>query len=617
MVKFIRWQGLVAFIVLIAATTILLYFFAEDLVKSGIESSAESTFGAEVNVASVELAYSPLSLSVNGLQVTDKDMPTHNLFSFDRATAAVDVWQYFFGKIIIDELEVSGLAFTSERKKAGQVFLEDEEVEENSEESLSSQAKAMLPEMDMQLPDVKTLLNDSNLLTVKASEALKVSYKAERQKIKALKAQLPDKSKVKYYQNKVKMLGKSKVNTLDDIEKINAEYQALKAEFKADKALIRKAKEQLKASKSLLAKQAKELKGAPSKDWQVIEKKYQLETLDSEDFAHILFGEQARGYFQKAQAFYEIAATVMDNLGSEEEAEAVKSHATGRFIAFNEEAPLPPVLIKKAFFSMDLEQGEFLIKASELTHQHWIRGQDSLVNISSSSNGVLNLDTRFKLSATGKFIADGNWLIENRQINNASLTETKALSLALDKGKLTGEGTFTLVDGNILANNDFALHQASYQGNATTTITQLLVDTVKSLNNLTIDIEVDGKISKPSFSISSSLTGALTDAFKKQVSNKIDEFKVKVNKGLNAKLAESLKLGDSETAELLDLEALLTDTDKALTDLQNSDVVKQQKEKLKAKLKKKAEEKVKEKVKEKAKDKLNDKLKGKLGDLFG
>ena len=74
-----------------------------------------------------------------------------------------------------------------------------------------------------------------------------------------------------------------------------------------------------------------------------------------------------------------------------------------------------------------------------------------------------------------------------------------------------------------------------------------------------------------------------------------------MNKGLNEKLANALKLGDSQAAELLDLEALLTDTDKALADLKNSDVVKQQQKKLE----------------DKAKDKLKDKLKNKLGDLFG
>ena len=125
MARFIRWQGMVVFVLLSALVAGLLYLFAESLVKRAIVSSAESAFGAEVNVAEVQLGYSPLQLSVLGLQVTDKDSPTQNLFSFERATAAVDVWQYLFGKIIIDELEVTQLVFSGVRSQAGNVYVDE------------------------------------------------------------------------------------------------------------------------------------------------------------------------------------------------------------------------------------------------------------------------------------------------------------------------------------------------------------------------------------------------------------------------------------------------------------------------------------------------------------
>lgn len=293
MARFIRWQGLVAFVLLSALVAGLLYLFAESLVKSAIVSSAESAFGAEVNVADVKLGYSPLQLSVLGMQVTDKESPSKNLFSFERATAGVDVWQYLFGKIIIDKLEVSQLAFSNVRSQAGKVYLNDES--SDKEESLSDQAKGMLPEVDMQLPDIKALLDDSNLLTVKASNQLKDSYKIEQEKLKALKTQLPSKAKLKSYQDKVEALGKMKVSSLADIEKIKTEFDKIKTEFKADQALIKKAKQQVLDSKKILAKQINEVKTAPNKDWKQIEKTYQLDSVNTEDFAHILFGEKARG----------------------------------------------------------------------------------------------------------------------------------------------------------------------------------------------------------------------------------------------------------------------------------------------------------------------------------
>jgi uncharacterized protein (TIGR03545 family) len=600
MARFIRWQGMVAFIILSALVAGLLYFFAESLVKTVIVSSAESAFGAEVNVDEVKLAYSPLRVSVLGLQITDKATPTQNLFSLERATAAVDVWQYLFGKIIIEKLEVSQLAFSSIRSQPGKVYVDDK-VNGTADESLSDQAKAMLPEVDMQLPDVKTLLNDSNLLTVKATTQLQKSYKVEQAKLKALKTQLPNKAKLKYYQDKVKALGQTKVSSLADIEKIKTEFDKIKVEFKSDQALVKKAKQQVLASKSMLAQQVNELKVAPSKDWQHIEKTYQLESLDTEDFAHILFGEQAREYLQKAQWAYKKILPLMANTKDDVTVGDLKSHAQGRFIYFKEESPLPSVLIKKALFSIQLEQGQVTVTGSELTHQHWIRGKDSLININSIDNGELKLSSNFNVTPSGDFNADGEWLINDKALSGTELTQSKALVLSMSSAQLDGKGSFKVINSEIVATNHLLLNQASYQGEAKSKITKLLLETIKSLDSLTVDIGVNGKFNEPNFTIASSINDALTGAFKDQIASKLGDFKQKVNKGLNEKLASALKLGNSQAAELLDIEALLTNTDKALADLKNSDIVKQQQKKLE----------------DKAKNKLKDKLKDKLGDLFG
>jgi len=599
MARFIRWQGLVSFIVLSALVAVFLYLFAENLAKKALVSSAESTFGAEVNIAEVQITYSPLQVGILGLQVTDKDTPSQNLFSFERAIAGIDMWQYLFGKIIIEELEVSQLAFSSVRSHTGKIY-QHEKGEQAQEDSLSAQAKAMLPEVDMQLPDVKTLLNDSSLLTVKASQQLQVSYKAEQAKLKALKAELPDKEKLKSYQDKVKALGRMKVNSVADIERIKTEFEKIKAEFRADQVLVIKAKKQVIQSKQLLAQQVSDINNAPGKDWQQIEKTYQLESIDTEDFAHILFGEQARAYVQKAQWAYEKIKPFIDNDKDKNTTADKNTHEKGRFIYFKEDQPLPSVLIKNALFSIQVEQSAVTVKAGELTHQHWIRGKDSSISISSITNGEMTLDSNFTLSQSGDFNASGDWLVKGRSLSNTDLTTSKALTLSLKEAKLSGKGDFTLVNSNILATNHLSLTQASYQGQAKSTLTKLLLNTIKSLDHLTIDVGVNGELDNPDFTIASSLNDALTGAFKQQVAGKLNDFKDKVNKGLNDKLVKALKLGDNQTAELIDLEALLTDTDKALADLKNSDIVKQQQKKLEDKIKNKAK----------------DKLKKKLGDLF-
>ena len=146
----------------------------------------------------------------------------------------------------------------------------------------------------------------------------------------------------------------------------------------------------------------------------------------------------------------------------------------------------------------------------------------------------------------------------------------------MSSAQLDGKGSFKVINSEITATNHLSLNQASYQGEAKSKITKLLLDTIKSLDSLTVDVGVNGKFTEPNFTIASSINDALTGAFKDQVAGKLGDFKQKVNKGLNEKLASALKLGDSQAAELLELDALLTNTDKALADLKHSDIVKQQ-----------------------------------------
>jgi len=603
--KFIRLKGLISFVLIVALITAFIYLFAELFIKKAIEHGGGEILGAEVNVASVELEYSPLILTINGLQATDADQPEFNLFSFKYASLSIDLWQYLFGKTIIEQLNVEQLTLSNRRKTVGEVYLT------SAEEEQITADESIMPTIDLQLPDVKSLLKDSDLLTVKAAEQLQRSYAQEQKKLLALKEKLPNKAKLKIYQDKIKALSKMKVKSLDDFNKVKAEFNAIKKSFKADQAIVNQAKEQLLASKELLARQLLILKNAPGNDWQAIEKKYQLDSVSTDDFAHILFGEQARGYYQTAESLYQrIVPLMSEKLSDESKDEAIENITTkGRFVYFTEDNPLPSFLIKQAKLSMMLKQGDFVIEGKELTHQHWLRNRPSEIHFKSiklAKNGNITVDSEFKLNKSGDIKGQGKWLIAQLALDNITLLDkTKALTLKLEQGELSGDGKFTFDQNEqtslINSTNHFGVTQASYQGKAETSFAKMLLDAFKSLNKLTLDVGIKGEIKQPELLISSSINDALKGAVKKQISDKLAIFQGQVNAGLNDKLTQSLKLNKQGSADLLDFEALLTDTDKSLEQLKNSDVVKQQKKKLQ----------------DKAINKAKDKLKSKLDGLFG
>ncbi|MBA6233372.1 MULTISPECIES: TIGR03545 family protein [unclassified Colwellia] len=599
MSRFIRWKGLVGFFVVIALIMTFIYFFADALVKKGIEKSGEWYLGAEVNVENVEIMYAPLTLNIEGFQATDPEKPTYNLVSFSQASAGVDVWQYLFGKLYISDLTVAELRIDQPRLSAGQVFTL---IDQNVENGNKGADNSVLPGLDVSLPAVDELLNNSDLLTVKQGKVLEQSYQTEKKKLQGIYETLPNKDTLADYKKQVEALTNIKINSLADLEKLNKDFTALKAQFDADQAIVKQAKEQVSTSKALLTKQTQALKEAPSADWKIIESKYQLDSVEGADFAHMLFGEQAREYFGYADAVYQKIAPLIKSSKVDKQAE--KTTSEGRYIHFNDDTPLPDVLIEQAKFSLILPQGEFAISGKELTHQHWVRGNNSVVNVESDNvqgSGKLALALDFSLDKQRILSGNGIWKLSDVDLNAVSLQESSAFTLQLDSGLLSGKGTFSLLDDQLDSENSLSLDNTQYSGAGTSHLSTLFIDTVQSLKTLSLTITAKGKMTAPKLSISSPLDKQLKNSMVKQVSNKLTSFKTDVKAGLNTKLSKALGMSNDEAQSLVDVEALISQTDQALDNLINSDVVKAKKKEFEDKQKKK----------------LEDKVKKKLGKLFG
>jgi uncharacterized protein (TIGR03545 family) len=597
--RFIRWQGIAAFIVVIALIIAFIYLFADALVKKGIEKSGELYLGAEINVTNVEILYIPLTLNIEGFQATDPEKPTHNLLSFSQASAGIDVWQYLFGRYHISELNIVGLRLDQPRQSTGEVFFLTNEDAGNSSEGAIDSA---LSKLDMSLPTVDDLLNNNDLLTVKRAKVLEQSYQTEMDKLKGLKETLPNKDTLASYRAQVAALSNTKINSLADIEKLNKDFKALKKQFNADRDIVKQAKQQVTTSKELLTQHTQALKDAPQADWKNIESKYQLENVDGADFAHMLFGEQAREYFGYAETAYQKIAPLINSSKADKQVKLGKNE--GRYIHFNDEEPMPDVLIKQANLSLLLPQGEFAINGKELTHQHWFRGNNSVVNVASDNihgKGKLALALEFSLDQKHVLSSDGKWQLSEVDLNDVSLKESSAFTLQLNSGLLSGNGKFSLIDEQLDSENKLNLENTQYTGAGTSKISTLLIDTVQSLKTLALSITAKGKLTDPTLSISSPLDKQLKKSMMKQVSNKLTSFKTDVKAGLNAKLTDALGVSNNDKQSFGDLEALVSDTDKALDNLLNSDVVKAKKKEFEDKQKKKVE----------------DKLKKKLGKLFG
>lgn len=589
MAKFFRWQGIAGFIVSVACVLGLFLVLAPTLVKLSIEEGAGWYNGAEVNVDDVDIQWSPLVIQIHNFQATDNKQPSHNIVEFAHASAGIDFWQYLFGRVLIEELEITGLEFNTKRSAEGEIYRDaDTSIVAAGAQSIEQK----MPAIEDQLPDIKDILNDSNLLTVKASEHLEQSYKAEKQKLKQLEQQLPDKNALKAYEAKVKQLTKTKIKSVSDVTRLQQELDVLKKQFKQDKALIKKSKQQLKSSKAILAKAVKDVKNAPQADWQQLESKYQLDVMDNADFAHILFGESAREYYNTAATVYDKIKPYLDD-SKEQKQEQQKaleqSLANGRFVHFIDENPLPPWLVKKAHLQVNLAQGEFDINITELTSEHWHRNKPTLLAITTMqllNGGDAKLTSQVFKSKTQTDVK-GDWLFSHVPVAEVNLRDNKSLALTLDSADVTGVGEFSFANNNISSISDVNVAKTSFTGSSTSSIGRALVSAINDVNKFSLDIEISGEITSPSYKVKSDLDNIIGKAINKQLQQKLADFQNKLQSGLNQKVAKALKINDSEAAELADIESLLKDTDKALNKLLKSKLADSKKDELEDKLKKK------------------------------
>ena len=166
MKKWIRWQGLLAFIVITGALAIFWIFFFDGLVRRAIEKTGTLIVGAEVDVNKVDVALSPLGITLNGLQVTNPDAPATNSIECGRIAFTLDGLNLFRRKVIINEMAVESLRFDTPRKRPGTVRVKP------PEEKRADDKKTVFG-MPLEKPDVKSILQKEQLESLQLIETSK------------------------------------------------------------------------------------------------------------------------------------------------------------------------------------------------------------------------------------------------------------------------------------------------------------------------------------------------------------------------------------------------------------------------------------------------------------
>ena len=395
MKKWIRWPGLIGFVVVVGVIVAFWFLFMDGIVRRMLEKGGTAIIGAEVDLARAQVTLVPLGITLQGLQVTDPQAPEKNSMEVSRIAFSLDSLNLFRRKVIVNEMSAEGMQFGTVRKRPGKVVVPPLKMPEEKKK------ESALPSFEM--PDVKTVLQQEKFESPALIEQAQADLKKKTETWQKTVASMPDKAALDAYQERVKKLKEAQKGGLKGLKSAGADALALTKELNRDLDAVKKAKAafgtDLAAAKALVDKAEK----SPQDDVRRIADKYSITSEGLANLSQTLFGGSVRGWIDTSVLWYGRLKPMFERSGEKKgNVRTVKPlRGRGVDVRFKEERPMPDFLIGTVKASLKPEAGAFTGTIRNITPDQDVLGKPltfvfsgSGLNEAQSANIAGTLDHR-------------------------------------------------------------------------------------------------------------------------------------------------------------------------------------------------------------------------------
>jgi uncharacterized protein (TIGR03545 family) len=380
MKKWIRWWGLVVFLVVVSSAAAFWLFFVDSIVRAGVERAGTALAGAEVDVAGARLSLSPLGITLSGIQVTDPKNPSTNSIELGRVAFGLDIPSLLQRKIIIQEMSAEGLRFGTARKKPGFVVKHAEEKPVEKKPSAFT-----LPSFD--IPDPKKIMEAESLASVKLIEDGKTEVQKTRDDWQKRIAGLPNKASIDAYRTRIDKLKVSSRPSLKDLAGTASDAKKLKEDIEQDLDRVKKARTALNADLASTRNLVAKAEQSPLEDIRRLRDKYSISASGLSNMSGALFGEKISSWFDTGLVWYDRAAPLFASSGEKKGNVKVTTPVRGKGVdvKFPERNPLPDFLIRTVKASAQADAGSFAGMIKNITPDQDIIGKPLTFQFDGSS----------------------------------------------------------------------------------------------------------------------------------------------------------------------------------------------------------------------------------------
>ncbi len=588
MIKILRRTALFGLITIIIIAA-LIWFFAGWIVKTGVEQGGTAALGAKVELEDANVNWSPFGIELTQLKVTNPDKPMENMLQIDSAQGEVQFTQLLAAQVIINELTATGVKFNTARSTSGAIQTE--------EPSSSEQSKLDLNTIKDKLPSFDEIIAKEPLITPEKAEAFKTTAKESQQDINEKIKNLPEAEKIKDYEKRLKAATSGDIGSLEDLKTRKDELSKIKDEIRQDKKNLEAARDSIKTAKQELKTDYSELKTAPKEDMARIRERYSLDAAGASNLTQLLFGDQAKTWFDNLQTWYTRLQEVMP--AADEAASEETVNEGDNLFAFVYDKTLPKFLIRHAKLAASIPVGDVDIDINDVTNQPQILGKPLTLKatgegLPTASSLLIDavIDHVNPKTPTDKI----DWSIKDWQLTDLVLSKKDAMPVTLQKSLTNASGTASIQNKVLegIFNADFkgvewqVAEKKGWEGE--------VAKALKTIEKFNLKGEITGDISSPSFSIASDLDDHIKNVATQQLKTKQAELESKVQSYLNEQVTQ---VGGPYEDQL----AALTNTEGSVTQR-----IDQLEEMLKAEIQSAVDDK-KQQAEDKAKDAVKDKLK--------
>jgi len=509
---------------------VVAYLLANSIIKTVLTSELEQVTGAEVNIDSVSLRLMPVSVNLSDVQLTDPAKPEFNSISFSNAYARVDPWPALKGYYVVEELEVSELAYGSKRTKPGKVY----RVPPANDNALD-----LASLLQVEIPTADAILARANLQTLQQGTALKQLAEQQKQKFTELRQQLPTAEQLAEFQANVKALTESRISDASELAAKTQQFNALQQQLRAERDKLRDLQQSLLQSRDSLSSAVTALRSAADQDWQQLQQLANIQQGGLAPIFQILLGDVWAREIQKLEALYQLAKPYLQQDGEPAPAKPLDPNQ-----------PYPDFWVKQARVHLLLAGTESTIQMQDITTQHQLINNVA-TRFSLDVAGLPKLNT-FKLNGDfailEQMITNLSWQLDGMALENLTLGREQT-ALTLLAGLFSANGSLQLTDDQLKQQAKVLLKNANFDKTGNRYLDQL-VGLLNQQGQIPLDVLAEGLISNPQVTIRSSLDRMLGDALLGEARQKIVQLQTQLRSELDSRLQQQLA-GQQEWLSLL------------------------------------------------------------------